>query len=250
MCLVKQLIWLLDGLRRFQLLYDLAPLNPKTTYFPGDDIFLVGENAIAVKKRQSERASNVTNFARSGDFPYQVQATCISSLPRWHFVRSLNSPGNNEREDEDVNGLWMAVDDIVSDTRKIIWELNPLVGRMVRREEQPHILRMRSWKAFLATTLYLGEKFRPLTSIPWRVILSGMDPADIQECEGEATCCADSGVEFQIHRMLTEAVDEEERRSSHVPARSNCVTFVITGKEKFYPTHHRKEERPKAPHST
>ena len=183
-------------------------------YFPGDDILLIGENATAVKKKQSERASKVVNYVRSSDFHYQVQVACISSLPRWHFIRSLNVSTNNEREPDDVNGLWRAMEDLVSDTRKIIWELNPLVERMLSLEEHPHILRLRAWKALLTTTLYLGEKFRPLTSIPWRIILSGMDPADIQEFEGEESCCDDTGVETQIHRMLSESVTEEQRRSS------------------------------------
>ena len=109
MGMTKLLAWLLDGLRRFQLLYDLVPLKPRTMYFPGDDIFLVGEKASVVQKKQSERASKVVKFVRSGDFVYQVIVACVSSLPRWHFIRSLNAKDGNSREKDDADGLWRAV---------------------------------------------------------------------------------------------------------------------------------------------
>ena len=58
-----------------------------------------------------------------------------------------------------------------------------------------------------------------------------MDPDDIEQFEGESTCCDDSGVECQIRRMLTKGVDgEEERRITPVPKWSKCITSVITVK--------------------
>ena len=50
---IKWLARLLDGLRRFHLLYDLVPLKSRPMYFPGDDIFLVGENAAVVKENRA-----------------------------------------------------------------------------------------------------------------------------------------------------------------------------------------------------
>ena len=112
-------------------MYDLIPETPRSMYFPGDDLLLLGGNSESVKKSRSERASKVSSFVRSGDFPRQILVTCISSLPRWHFIRALNSANDEE------NGLRHAIEELVADTRKIVWEINPLAERLLEEVRIP-----------------------------------------------------------------------------------------------------------------
>ena len=86
---------------RFGVLFDLIPSGLTMTYWPGDDVFLVGKGNSCAKEALSDRSNKVIEFVRTPEFRTNVMVACVGSLPRWHFARSTNERAKDESEEDD-----------------------------------------------------------------------------------------------------------------------------------------------------
>ena len=203
---------LLGTVIRFDVLFDLIPAGLTMTYWPGDDVFLVGKEGRDAHPVISERSNKVIEFVRTPSFKTNVMCACVGSIPRWHYVRSIHSrySPDDENEHKHRRDILKAMRTLVEDTRKVMWRMSPM-AEIFFDSDNDGLQRIQAWNSLMTTVVYMGEKYRPYTTPIWKMVHT-RDCGDLESVLAERRCCADTGLELQIYKMVQdlEGVEREQ----------------------------------------
>ena len=155
-------------------------------YWPGDDIVQNLLDSTDYQKLSSERMQSVQGFIHSPSFSCDILKACISSIPRWGFIRETQedpdkrskfadedpcSDSDDEYEfvsvPENLRGVARGQKGFLEEARRIFKGRNKLAEFFVSRNRDAPAVRLEIWRSICASAAYLSEKNLPYTKPVW-----------------------------------------------------------------------------------
>ena len=125
------------------------------------DPFLEEEGSRLREARNTARSRKVPEFSNGEVLPTCVAVSCISSLRRCHFARSLFAEppekADFDKHGEEVACIFRAMKGYLEDTRVLTRPDCPVASFLLACVTDPDIVRMKAIRSLLRTVVYLVD---------------------------------------------------------------------------------------------
>ena len=156
-------------------IFDILPLfldNTTMRHFHGDNFFQNDDRA-GYAKAVAGRLFRLRNYLTTEDYIRDSVLAMVSSIPRWTFVRLLETP--DCVGSPSMKGLLAAINGFEKDTIDILTCKNFLSEALIARESIDIKLRFAIYRGLQTAALYLAEKHRSNEDTFWASVLQGGD---------------------------------------------------------------------------
>ena len=161
----------------------VLPLSASLQFWPGDDVEKNLLESAEYQKLSSSRMKSVQEFLHSPLFTSSTLKACISSIPRWRFIReteavkgeAATSPDEDSGAESDDEFTYVSVQKnltgvargqlgMIEESRRIFKGANPLAEFFLCRADDSAVVRLEVWRSIVASALYMADKNLPYTS--------------------------------------------------------------------------------------
>ena len=192
--------WFIYALHSFSGVQSLITPDTSISFFPGDDVSDIVDNADDHKKKCSKRMDQLREFIGCCDFNDNLVTCCVSSTVRWEFARGIQT--SLEEHGPNKSGLSEGINRMMCEARSIFLGRKDLAEYILRREPNEALARLDCSSSIMASILYICENSSGQRDPFWLIMRGEIEPCEIGNYLSRGNCCADSGVMAKLYQYF------------------------------------------------